>query len=684
MLCKVCRDGLGSIEKLNRLCLVERHVADAGTVSEYWHQPKHQPFLANFWYAYGHHRDEVSFARSAGQLCVMCSDFPFRDDESDRVSKVRKLGFFTIFWISYENGNPSMTVDSGYGLKTVSLVPVKTKSILDDVLNFDLDFSTDSERTWMMISNWMEACSSYHDRCKNQSQGDTYRPARLLEIHYPKCPHPQSPPMFRLVKGDHCPQNTRYVTLSYRWGDKPLENTIRLLKTTCAWLGELNPIGRLPKTFRDAMRIAHRFSIRYLWIDRLCIYQDSVEDWRREAGSVQDVYRNASFCISALSAEDDEGGCFFPRDPSLVAPTAVKLNGDDGTYRVDLEDITWNSTFQDEPLTKRAWVLQERLMAPRTIHFGRRQVFWECSELHACETHPKGFGEFHPSNHFASAQVDGKCDGVGIPLWKQLIATPTIPHTTKDPQARTFTDWSTIITLYSGTKLTVPSDKLVAVSGLAKDVRKRLQCVRPGEHRYLAGLWEDVLMETLLWYVQVGSPARRAADYRAPSWSWASLDGNLIMPDMFLEETIELSSILSTDMEFLGGDDTGEVKGGTLTLYGPVCRVKLSALSDNQYSTEAFRRFDGHVTESSKIDDSWLPVSTVIFDTKDDLGEDIFCIWLIAQPPALRGWQTSGLALQGVGDDMFQRVGTVYSYHMNQAEAENFVEAFVRREIQII
>ncbi|KAI2617296.1 HET-domain-containing protein [Hypomontagnella submonticulosa] len=675
---------MGGIEKSKRLCLVEKHVADSEAVYQYWHQPKHQPDLADFWYAYGHHRDEASFARSTEQMCVMCSDFPFHDDEGRQVNNVRKLGFFTIFWISYDNGRPCMTVDSGYGSKTVSLIRTRTRPILHNALNFALDDSTDSQRTWSMISSWMENCSSYHDRCKGESEEVKYRPSRLLEAHYPESLDSGNVPTFRLVKGDRCPQNSFYVTLSYRWGNKPLENTIRLLKSTSSWLEELNPIAQLPKTLRDAMRIAHRFGVQYLWIDRLCIYQDSPEDWRREAGSMQDVYRNGSFCISALSAEDDEGGCFSSRDPSLVAPTAIYLQADGGTFRADLEDSAWFTTFRNEPLTQRAWVLQERLMAPRTIYFGHRQVFWECLELHACETHPEGFGEFHPANDSLSTEQHGMCNEVDTPLWKQLIATPSAPRPIKDPQLRIYRDWSTIVGLYSTTELTIPSDKLVAVSGLAKDVRKKLQGLRPGKHRYLAGLWEDVLIETLLWYVRIGSNAERAASYRAPSWSWASLDGDIIMPEWFPKETFILSSVLSFEIELVGEDDTGEVKSGVLTLYGPACRVELGVFSSNQHWVKAFQDLDGNLIEARKTKEGWQTEPSVVFDTTDDSRDDIFCLWLMAQPSVLRDWQASGLALQCVGDNMFRRVGTVATSHTNQVEAKNFVETFAQRKIKVI
>ncbi|KAK6954929.1 hypothetical protein Daesc_002558 [Daldinia eschscholtzii] len=448
---------------------------------------------------HGHHRDEQSFAHSAGQGCVICSDFPFHDDKSQR-NKVKKFGFFTILRVSYDEGVPQMTVDSGRGWKTVSFVKDTDK-------------------------------------------------------------HFQGP----------------YVALSYQWGPKPLDNTLQLLNSTSAWLEKPNPINHPPKTLRDAVHVAYRFGVQYLWIDRLCIYQDSCEDWRKEAGTMQDVYRNALFCISALGAEDDESGCFFMRDPSLIAPSAVDIYRNGSAFRAELEETAWHAAFQHEPLIQRGWILQERLMAPRTIYFGSRQVFWECAESHACETHRKGFGRFSSACNSFGTEKHEKRDDIDYPLSKQLIAVPTVPCTTRDILTRILADWSSIVSFYSNTRLTLPRDKLVAVSGLAKDTRKALRHLKPGKHRYLAGLWEDYLIETLCWYVRVGTAATRATCYRALSWSWASLDGNLIIPDTFVEEVVEFSTIISDDIEFIGADDTGEVASGRLILRGPACSV------DTQY-----------------------------------------------------------------------------------------------------
>jgi Heterokaryon incompatibility protein (HET) len=185
----------------------------------------------------------------------------------------------------------------------------------DSHLNFELGPSTDDPGTWSMIQKWFTTCLESHDHCRKPEISSAYIPTRVLELDYSRPTQ-----TFRLIPGTECPLGSHYVTLSYCWGKKPVDKTLRLLKSTINEIMEKQPVEILPKTFRDALSIADRFGTRYVWMDRLCIYQDSLEDWRREAASMQEVYKNAFLNISALGAEDDDGGCFFSRDPSEVAP----------------------------------------------------------------------------------------------------------------------------------------------------------------------------------------------------------------------------------------------------------------------------------------------------------------------------------------------------------------------------
>ncbi|KAI1095294.1 HET-domain-containing protein [Rostrohypoxylon terebratum] len=716
MLCQVCKDRLESIgkplhrclknhipltkrlgrEELERLKLAEfgmpdsRHplslprmldrfslwyfLVDQHFICRYIRIPTEKCWCVEDQHPFGHHRNSLSLKRSAKQGCIICSELPFDFNQNDQRNHTWNRGFCTILTVgcldsAVDNGRFTITVESSQGIKLVELLP---KIDCGSTLNFNLSNSTDSPETWSIICNWMGTCSSSHEHCKRNTHTNDYKPTRLLEANFQS--HSRHGHTFRIVHGHQCPKISPYVTLSYRWGNKPLSDTLRLLKETSDWLCTPNPIKTLPKTFKDAMYIAHRFGIKYIWIDRLCIYQDSPEDWRKEAGTMQDVYRNASFCISALSAEDDEGGCFYTRNPRLVAPTPINLNKTDITLRADLEDSAWCTSFQDEPLLERGWVLQERLMSPRTLYFGKNQVFWECAELHACETHPAGFGT-------PSYEQGGSASPI---LWKQLIATPTTQPTASDSVMQIFSSWSAAMTVYSSTRLTEPSDKLVAVSGLAKDIRRSLQSRGFDKHRYLAGLWEHVLVETLAWYVRIGVPASRTTKYRAPSWSWASLDGQIFIPNTFSSEASKLSYPLCSTVEFLGGDDTREVIGAQLTLYGPMCLINTSDPSSNQYKVKSFRLRGETPIVFEEDMPAWPGRSTVIFDTEGDFRDQVVCLWITTQPAEVRGWKASGIVLHNINGIVYQRIGVVSCYNVSKPILDRFIGAFPPQVVNLV
>jgi hypothetical protein len=267
----------------------------------------------------------------------------------------------------------------------------------------------------------------------------------------------------------------------------------------------------LPQTFKDAVAITRKLRIDYLWIDSLCIYQDIPSDWQTEAGSMAEVY-SRSFCnIAATSARDSSGGCFFDRDQRMVVPGHIdtpspelletQIIGPPGyiipkQYRIYAEDF-WEQGMMKQPLLQRGWVVQERLLASRTIHFSQPQIFWECRHSTACEVFPQllpGYLTYDPSQTWKQNQVfSGE-------------------HPVK-------TIWKTIIKVYSTCHLTVEQDKLPAIEGLAISMKEETL------GRYLAGLWEGDFCEGLAWYQVPWTTNSRQKQYRAPSWSWASVDG---------------------------------------------------------------------------------------------------------------------------------------------------------------
>jgi len=77
-------------------------------------------------------------------------------------------------------------------------------------------------------------------------------------------------------------------------------------------------IEQLPKTFHEAVSVAKWFSVPYIWIDSLCIMQDSLDDWNCEASLMSLVYQNSLCNIAATGALDSTEGLFFDRDPDSV------------------------------------------------------------------------------------------------------------------------------------------------------------------------------------------------------------------------------------------------------------------------------------------------------------------------------------------------------------------------------
>jgi Heterokaryon incompatibility protein (HET) len=81
----------------------------------------------------------------------------------------------------------------------------------------------------------------------------------------------------------------RYAALSYRWGKDvsftTTKATLDSRKTSMA-------LSDMPKLFQDAIQVLRCLNIKYLWIDALCIIQDSKEDWERESSRMLQVYED--------------------------------------------------------------------------------------------------------------------------------------------------------------------------------------------------------------------------------------------------------------------------------------------------------------------------------------------------------------------------------------------------------
>ncbi|KAK5715869.1 hypothetical protein LTR15_009694 [Elasticomyces elasticus] len=196
--------------------------------------------------------------------------------------------------------------------------------------------------------------------------------------------------------------------------------------------------------------------------------------------------------------------------------------------------------LEKQPLQKRAWTLQERLLFRRIVHFATDQMYWECNECISGED---------------GSQFDPKLYRMDMVIQGQRLSHSDCGHPTDSPglnliegyapfdqtsRGRWRGGWLKHIENYSGRKLTYESDKLVAVSGLAKQLAAAVGDI------YYAGLWKNHMIEDLCWRTYPVTEERRQvsggfahrygrrlctitaqSNYRAPSWSWASLNGDI-------------------------------------------------------------------------------------------------------------------------------------------------------------
>ncbi|KAI7093293.1 hypothetical protein KC340_g10084 [Hortaea werneckii] len=263
-----------------------------------------------------------------------------------------------------------------------------------------------------------------------------------------------------------------------------------LLKGIIDALSIVVPRHALPKTFSDAIEITRKLGIDYIWIDSLCIIQDDEDDWRRETAIMEHIYEGSYLNIAASSATSVHGSCWVSNNGVHNAFRTKVRVGDDELIREIRDDAYYDRAVWGSHLATRAWALQEKLLSPRTLHLGDRGAIWECRSTTANEDLPDGFTQKL---------------GSGL-----LRRTRNLQHLQQW--------WAEVIRLFTKADLTYARDKLPALSGIARHVHSR----KGGQ--YLAGLWRDESVEAqLCWRVE--EPRLRPTMWRAPSWSWASVDG---------------------------------------------------------------------------------------------------------------------------------------------------------------
>lgn len=338
------------------------------------------------------------------------------------------------------------------------------------------------------------------------------------------------------------------------------------------------------------------------------------------------VYTNATLTLSASSAQDSTQGLFQPRAGLPIWPCLTTIFT--LPCRVTRHPSSWDEVYgdlrsmQDRLLDRRAWVMQEQVLAGRTIAFGATELTWTCHSLHASETQPLGLPSV-PQTSMDYRRLLGRVLRADMQVVDSL------------PRARVYGFWYRSIMDFSARNLTFQHDKLPAVAGLAQRFGAAMN------DEYCAGLWIKDIYTGLLWKsgadIANAAPTRRLETYRAPSWTWASIDGFVdyvrVIPSLDQPEDVELVPLASIEVDNVSGEHLGDATAerSCLRVSGSTFPVRyrsgtLYSVPDDVSSPKHADKLGIFWPDDSEAPDtSWicLPICTMLKKVPDDHADDL-------------------------------------------------------------
>ena len=429
------------------------------------------------------------------------------------------------------------------------------------------------DKMYRLISH----CDSQH-RCYNgdSEPGKSGLPTRVLDIS-----QGTSNIYLREAAGLH----GRYICLSHCWGSKlPLRTTLDNLDKHQQNI----PWDTFPVVYKETILISRRLGVHYVWIDSLCIVQDSKSDWAHESRSMCGVYANAYLTIAATASANCSVSMNQPLgiSPDSQSETVLHQVGGCGSVEqhslMSIEtpipgncmrsSISRHGHTRTLPLQDRAWAFQEQMLSSRVIHLTGPELVWQCKREFLCDC---------PRQRDMTHYMDQKSG-----LFHQQLEAQTKLGYSQGNNSRSIAElWRTVVMGYTKRSLTYDADKLPALSGMAHMFAR----MRPWT-TYIAGAWADTtesstLLTDLMWYVDShsyynGWTTRRPPQWVAPTFSWASVRDqvNFATSPKFslypMDETFE-SGVAETHVEILEvncqpstEDPMGQINSGVLKVKG--------------------------------------------------------------------------------------------------------------------
>ncbi|TVY62268.1 hypothetical protein LSUE1_G009236, partial [Lachnellula suecica] len=448
-----------------------------------------------------------------------------------------------------------------------------------------------SPAAFSKAKTWISECVEGHVQYQQASTSSSEMPSRLLEISLEE----NGDYSIRLHESND--EAASYIALSYIWGGP---QACRTLTSNIEEHMQRIDSKKLPRTIMDAVRCTNNLDLKYLWVDSLCIIQDSPEDKAKEIGRMSIIYKNSYVTLSAAKATSCEKRFLEPRSTPedllrssfkleiLTPKDPVALNEWIEKYRInsdftnyvpgfEIEEVfkispwndpdAWNDVpssiwlaatplgtdnavdlltagdIADEPISKRGWCLQESWLPPRMLIYGSAQLLWKCNAGVQSDGGIAG-----PSSGW-DIRTSYRTDENGEMVYEDGTKV------TKSGKESIFAQlWRNIVQESSQRALTVPADKLNALAGIVQDLQ-----AQTGDEN-LAGLWKSRLIAELSWHQETTLPTLWSTARTCPSWSWIKTDG----PISFSSAENSNATIIGANIarhEFLP-DGRLEVEGG--------------------------------------------------------------------------------------------------------------------------
>ena len=422
----------------------------------------------------------------------------------------------------------------------------------------------------------------------------------------------------RIVDGQDCLYRGGYIALSYCWGFTPKDAHWLLTESRIARFADSISLDDLPMTLHDAIIWTRQLGLHYVWIDSMCIIQDSRDDWQREAANMSSIYGSSTMTLVAASTSV-YGGMTDRQNPLRNCVASLAL---EEAYSQQIVYILGNGQPPSQPPPAptdfRGWCYQEDLLSSRLVKSTQSQIEWLCL---ADARNPRGSG----------ARRLGLRSLSSVPVDKWYI------------------NWYQFVEHYTNKRLSYPTDRLIALHGIAgaKTVGG-----------YHAGLLERDPWASLLWCRDenqtITRPGKRFTEYIAPSWSWASVDTPILFYEaksrQWRKPQLELTQhdpeLHSVEVQAASKFDTGAVKGGNINFSAYVCTAYTAAVEPFIFNTKHGSHTYGRRNLRSALNGE--TIGLIIFDVATEARDNMLLCCALLHTSNVSHWEENGTAGLGI------------------------------------